>query len=78
MNVVKEIGTRQCSTTGNTAILWDVTSNFPLKIEKRKSSKQIIRELSLECMQLRAENAQLKTLLKQQAPHQGTLQGLLF
>jgi len=79
MGVVKEAGTRECQVTGETAIIWDVTSNLPTKLEKKKSAKQQIKELSLEAMELRAENAHLKALLEQRNAYiNGNPQGSLF
>ena len=33
--VIREVGNRPCGVTGMTAILWDVTSNLPEKLEDR-------------------------------------------
>lgn len=37
--VVCEVGTRECSITGQTCIQWDVTANLPIKYEKPKKIK---------------------------------------
>jgi len=34
MGVVKEVGQRQCSITKRDVILWEVTTNLPIKLEK--------------------------------------------
>lgn len=35
LTVVREIGTTICSITNRTVILWEVTNNLPIKLEKR-------------------------------------------
>lgn len=39
MGCVKELGTKVCTVTQMTVILWDVTSNLPTKFEKAKRIK---------------------------------------
>ena len=34
VGVIKEVGKKVCSVTGNNCILWDVTKNLPVKFEK--------------------------------------------
>lgn len=36
MGCVKEMGTRACLITGNTAIVWDVTAKIPEKLSKER------------------------------------------
>ena len=38
VGVVVELGTKKCSITGNNVILWDVTSNLPVKLKKEKKA----------------------------------------
>jgi len=52
MNLVKEIGEKICKVTNMKVILWDVTDNLPSKLEKKKSNKQIIKELQERIKQL--------------------------
>lgn len=78
MGVVKEVQTTTCSVTGQTVILWDVTSNLPEKLEKKKSNKEIIQELTLQITELRNENYHLKSLLEQKGLSTPNGQILLF
>lgn len=54
IGVIREIGTTECSMTGNKVILWDVTDKMPRKtsiVEKRKKKakiKKLIKELAIE------------------------------
>lgn len=45
MGCVKELGETVCPHTGMKVILWDVTDRVPLKLPKRKTKDQIIKEL---------------------------------
>lgn len=39
MGVVMELGTKTCSVSGQTVILWDVTDKLPTKLVKSKRTK---------------------------------------
>lgn len=78
MGVLQELGTKECSISGETVILWDVTSNYPKKLEKKKSAKQIIYELTIEIAQLKRENAILKSLIEERNPNPQGAQQMLF
>lgn len=45
MGAVAEVGTKKCSITNMTVILWDVTQNLPTKLQTRKSFKSLYEEL---------------------------------
>jgi len=48
MGVVKEVETRPCNVTGHRAIVWDITHEMPVKLEKklsRKERKQVVMDL---------------------------------
>lgn len=53
MGVLQELGTVECQYTGNTVILWDVTTDLPRKLDKqtakptRKRLEQL-REILIE------------------------------
>jgi len=40
MGVVQELETRKCSTTGHRAIVWGITHEMPVKLEKKVSRKE--------------------------------------
>jgi hypothetical protein len=50
--VVTEIGIQQCNVTGMNVILWDVTNKLPIKLEKKKSKDEIIKELEARIVEL--------------------------
>lgn len=47
MGAIEELGTKTCSVTGNTAILWSTTNTIPNKIKKetRKTKKAKVLDL---------------------------------
>jgi DNA-binding transcriptional regulator GbsR (MarR family) len=45
--VVKEIGLKKCSFTGNSVILWDVTNQLPIKYKKDQNT--LTRKHLLKC-----------------------------
>lgn len=60
LGVIQEIGTKKCSISGRECIVWDVTSNLPVKPKKKKTSKQIIKELQEEIKELKRALAKCK------------------
>jgi len=59
MGVAVELGVRQCSITGMTTILWDVTDRLPVALPKRQSkyAAALARIEELEAEQERLEDA---------------------
>ena len=39
MKIVAATSERACKTTGNKALLWDITNNHPIKLDKRETKK---------------------------------------
>jgi hypothetical protein len=50
MDLLQEKGTKKCSVTGKTAILWDVTANMPRKLQATGKTKQKKKEEALESL----------------------------
>ena len=48
INVAQELGEVVCPVTNRKVILWDVTDQLPIKLEKKKTKNQIIKELKEE------------------------------
>lgn len=40
MGVIQEVGEKQCSITGRTAIIWEATDNLPKEINTKQSKKE--------------------------------------
>jgi len=51
MGAVEEVGERTCSTTGREVILWDVTSQIPVKIVKKPNKEKIALGLAVELIE---------------------------
>jgi hypothetical protein len=51
--LVQAVGERPCKITGMNATLWEVTNGLPSKPIRKKSNRQIIRELREEIQGLR-------------------------
>lgn len=57
MGAVESVGERPCRITGHRCMIWDVTANLPVKVEKKKPA-EIIAELMAEVAQLKASLAE--------------------
>jgi len=60
MGVVREVGTRVCSVTSQTAIVWEVTEHLPGKLPTTKRVKSEGADLAA----LQADNEQLRKMLR--------------
>ena len=56
--VVKEVGTRFCSETGYSAIVWTMTGNLPVKPDKKKTLKKQIEQTEKRLAKLKAQYEQ--------------------
>jgi hypothetical protein len=45
MGLIRTIGTRKCSISGYNALVWEVTGNMPIKLDKKKTIKQKKQEI---------------------------------
>lgn len=52
LGVVYEAGTKQCSKSGNTVILWDVTDKLPVKPERKITKDEKLKSLVGEIVEL--------------------------
>ncbi len=43
--VAKELGRKECAVSGHSVILWEVTDGLPIKMDKKPSPKELIRDL---------------------------------
>ena len=59
MTVVDEVGEKADKVSGHLNILWDVNSNLPIKLPKKKTKDKIIAELRLEIEDLKTQLMQL-------------------
>lgn len=55
MGCVIELTKRPCKITGIRVIEWDVNSKHPVKLERKKSKDEIIKELQEEILRLKKE-----------------------
>lgn len=45
MTLISEVGQKECEITKMKVILWDVTPNMPIKLERKKTKNEIIKDL---------------------------------
>ena len=58
--VIRSVEKRPCKITGNVVHSWECTDKLPEELERRKTNKEIIRELQVRVRQLEDENAALR------------------
>jgi len=48
MGVAEEVGSRKCKVTGQTATVWRLTNNYPIKLKIKIPKSKIIRQLKYD------------------------------
>lgn len=65
--VVDELGTKKCTVTGNTVIVWDCNNKLPVKINKRETNADRVRRLNKLLNWICKEHPHLKPSILQKA-----------